>query len=199
MIKIQGKLPRSLFLACSGGSDSMAALSFLRNNHDITVAFFNHGNEFDEFSEQWMRDYCNREQLKFVTARITREKHKQESVEEYWRNERYQWLHSLPGEVVTVHHLDDCVETWVWSSMHGEGRLIGYRKQNVIRPFRLNEKAELLNWVVRKKVDYIEDPGNQNQNFMRNYIRHLVMPHILKINPGIKKTIIKKLTQEQAV
>jgi tRNA(Ile)-lysidine synthase len=198
MIKIQGKLLRSLFLACSGGSDSMAALSFLRNNHDITVAFFNHGNEFDEFSEQWMRDYCNREQLKFVTARITREKHKQESVEEYWRNERYQWLHSLPGEVVTVHHLDDCVETWVWSSMHGEGRLIGYRKQNVIRPFRLNEKAELLNWVVRKKVEYIEDPGNQNQNFMRNYIRHSVMPHILKINPGIKKTIIKKLTQEPA-
>ena len=41
MIKLQGKLPRQLWLACSGGVDSMAALDFLGRNHQINVLHFN--------------------------------------------------------------------------------------------------------------------------------------------------------------
>jgi len=37
MIKLQGKLPRQIWLACSGGVDSMAALDFLCRNHDVHV------------------------------------------------------------------------------------------------------------------------------------------------------------------
>ena len=43
MIKLQGKLPRKIYVACSGGIDSMAALDFLKRNHDVFVLYFNHG------------------------------------------------------------------------------------------------------------------------------------------------------------
>lgn len=193
MIKIQFKLPRKLFVACSGGADSMAALSFLTKNHDVTVAYFNHGTDFGNKSEHWIEEYCRKENLKLVKSTITREKSTEESQEEYWRNERYAWLNSLPGEVVTAHHLDDCVETWVWSAMHGNGKIIPYRNKNVIRPFRLTEKNEFVSWVNRKNIEYLDDPSNSDTKYMRNYIRNDVMPHILKINPGIKKTIYKKV------
>ena len=46
MIKVQGKLPRELYVAVSGGVDSMAALNFLKGNHAIkAVLFFDHGAE----------------------------------------------------------------------------------------------------------------------------------------------------------
>jgi hypothetical protein len=42
MIHLQGKLPRNIYLACSGGVDSMAALDFLRRNHRVHVLHFDH-------------------------------------------------------------------------------------------------------------------------------------------------------------
>jgi tRNA(Ile)-lysidine synthase TilS/MesJ len=48
-------------------------------------------------------------------------------------------------------------------------------------------------WCVRKGVPTIDDPSNDDTKYRRNYIRHTIMPHVLAINPGIKKTIKKKV------
>ena len=46
MIKLLGKIPDKIYVACSGGVDSMAALSFLNNKkRDVAVAHFDHGTE----------------------------------------------------------------------------------------------------------------------------------------------------------
>ena len=47
MIKIQGKIPRRVTVAVSGGVDSMACLDFLRRKHNVIAAFFHHGTEQD--------------------------------------------------------------------------------------------------------------------------------------------------------
>ena len=39
------KLPREFYVACSGGVDSMAALDFLRRNHTVSAAYFDHGSD----------------------------------------------------------------------------------------------------------------------------------------------------------
>ena len=43
LIKLQGKLPRKISVAVSGGVDSMVALDFLKRNHVVTVLHYNHG------------------------------------------------------------------------------------------------------------------------------------------------------------
>lgn len=200
MIKLQGKLPREIVLACSGGVDSMAALDFLRKNHRVTVAYFNHRTEHGTEAGRWLREQCR---TKFKDVRY-RERvlegwcPKGLSKEEWWRNERYKWFHTsfLGQTVVTAHHLDDCVETWVWSSMHGEGKIIPYRNKNVIRPFRMTRKRDFELWANLKNVEYVEDDSNTDTCYTRNYIRHEMMPHVLRVNPGIHKTICKKVKLE---
>ena len=196
MIKLQGKLPRNLFVACSGGIDSMAALDFLRRNHEVTVCYFDHGTDHSRRAFDFLVEYTAQQGLPLMHSKILRDKHKDESWEEFWRDQRYRFLHKLRGPVVTAHHLDDCVETWIMSSLNGTGKWIPYRRDNVVRPFRLNRKRELELWANLKGVPHIEDDSNRDTCYTRNYVRHEMMPHVLRVNPGIHKTIRKKVIND---
>ena len=194
MIKILGKLPEKVYIACSGGSDSMAILDFLvRGKREVTVAHFNHDTPFGRFAEKFVEGYCKKHSLNLVIGKIQRERAADESPEEYWRNERYRFLESLGGPVITAHHLDDVVEWWTFTSFHGNPRLIPYRRNQTIRPFLATSKEDIWNWVDRKCVPYITDPGNFNDKFARSYIRKNIIPQALKINPGLRKVIKKKV------
>ena len=94
---------------------------------------------------EFVGDYCEGNDIPWLTNIPTnnREKTSRESQEEYWRDIRYDWLERCTErDVITGHHLDDCVETWVWSSMHGTGKIIPYsRNDRIFRPFRLNSQT----------------------------------------------------------
>jgi len=199
MIKLQGKLPREIYVACSGGVDSMAAVDFLKRNHDVFVLYFNHGTHHGMKAMKFVNNYCADNDIGFLTNTGTnREKHPKESQEEYWRSIRYDWLELCTERpIVTAHHLDDCVETWVWSSMHGTGKIIPYnRNDRILRPFRMTRKRDLELWANLKNVPYITDDSNTDTCYTRNYIRHEMMPNVLRVNPGIYKTISKKVTKD---
>jgi tRNA(Ile)-lysidine synthetase-like protein len=171
----------------------MAALDFLSRKHDVTAAFFDHGTPTSAKSLSFLKRYCEKTSINLVDGAVMRSRKKDESVEEYWRSERYKFLDALDAPVVTAHHLDDAVETWVWASMHGQPKLPEIYRNNVIRPFLGTLKQDLVDWCIRKNVPWYEDMSNTDTKYMRNYIRHEAMPVIQKINPGIQKTIKKKL------
>lgn len=197
MIKIQGKLPREVYVACSGGVDSLAIVDFLKNNHDVTVCHFDHGTAHSSHASEFVASYCDKNNLPMMYGTIGRAKRPlRQSQEEFWRNKRYKFLHSINAEVITAHHLDDCVETWLWSSLNGTGKIIPYRNRNVVRPFRLTRKRDLTLWAQLKGVPYLEDDSNADTCYTRNYIRHEMMPHVLRVNPGIHKTIAKKVRED---
>jgi len=200
MIKIQNKLPREVYVACSGGVDSMAVVDFLRNNHDVTICYFHHGTAHGDKAAEFVARYATDNNIPFVYGSLgsgaAEGKPKNDSWEEHWRNERYKFFHTINAPIVTAHHLDDCVETWVWSSMHGTGKIIPYSNKNVIRPFRTTRKRDFQLWADLKNVPYVEDDSNADVCYTRNYIRHEMMPHVLKVNPGIHKTILKKVRDE---
>jgi tRNA(Ile)-lysidine synthase len=83
--------------------------------------------------------------------------------------------------------------------MHGQGKIIPYRHHNVIRPFRLTRKRDLEMWANLNSVEYLEDDSNKDTCYTRNYIRHEMMPHVLRVNPGIHKVIAKKVKDDQTV
>ena len=196
MIKVQSKLPRDVVIACSGGVDSMAIVDFLKRNHRITLQFVHHGTETSEQAHKFLLQYADDNKLKLYTSYINTVVPKGVSQEEHWRNERYKVLNSWQKPVITCHHLDDCVETWIWSSMHGEGKIIPYQNENVIRPFRLNRKHEFVDWCKRKNVSWVEDKSNLDTSYIRNYIRENVVTQMLVINPGLHKVIAKKIENE---
>lgn len=172
----------------------MAALNFFINGKkDVTVLYFNHGTAHSEAVHNPLSDYCKMLSIKFKAGFITRPKDKQESLEEYWRNQRYEFFNQFTDvPIITCHHLDDAVETWLFTSIHGDGRLIPVQKEQYLRPFLLTRKNDLLQWCINNSVPFWEDKSNAECEHARNFIRNIMMPGILKINPGIHKVIKKK-------
>ena len=198
MIKLQGKLPRQIYVAVSGGVDSMVALDFLKRNHDVRVLHYHHGTRHADKARHFVKQYCKEHRLMCHFDQIKGTPPMGRSSEEYWREHRYKFLEKYTdAPVVTAHHLDDCVETWIFSSLHGTGKIVPYRRNYVVRPFRLNRKRDLQLWADLKGVPYIEDDSNADICYNRNYIRHEMMPHILKVHPGIHKTIMKKVKEDE--
>jgi tRNA(Ile)-lysidine synthase len=181
-------------IACSGGSDSMAAVSFLHQyNRIFSVAYFHHATpqapDFQSVVERW----CSANKHPFLLGQLTTSKPKDQSPEEHWRNERYKFLLSYNLPVVTAHHLNDVMETWLFGSIHGNPKLIPSRNGLVVRPFLLNTKQQLTDWCIRHNVEWAEDKSNTDVSSPRNRIRHIILPEVLKINPGFAKVIRKKL------
>lgn len=199
MIRIIGKIPSKVTVACSGGVDSMAVVNFLlEGKRKVDLAYFNHDTPHSKEAELFVGEYAEKNNLVLTIGKVRRNRGKKQSLEEYWRDERYEFLSDLNSKfIVTCHHLDDAVETWLFKCIHGKPGLIPYnRAPNIYRPFLMTEKRELLSYSERKGVSWLEDPSNRmTKNIMRNHVRHVLMPHVLKVNPGIRTTIRKKLIE----
>jgi tRNA(Ile)-lysidine synthase len=196
MFKLLNKIPREVTVAVSGGVDSMAAIDFLSQNHKVSCAHFNHGTKHADEAQDFVADFCSSRNIHLHLGFITREKYVSESLEEYWRNQRYKFLESVDGTVVTAHHLGDAVETYVFSALHGKPKVIPSRRNNIIRPFLLTPKEEFYSWCSRKNIEWIDDPSNFDNKFMRNFIRNKLMPNVLEINPGIHN-VVKNIINNQ--
>lgn len=196
MIQLLGNIPRVSYVACSGGVDSMAALSFVLNNpsNDVEVLFFNHNTPTSNEAEAFLRRFCENRTLTLHTGFLGAVKPPGVSQEEFWRDQRYKFFDEFSDKpIITGHHLDDVVEFYVFSSINGQVKITPYERENVIRPFLLTKKEELVDWCKRKKVPWIEDETNKDNNHPRNRIRNVILPEIKKINPGIQKVVAKKI------
>jgi tRNA(Ile)-lysidine synthase len=191
MIQLLHKLPRTLTVAFSGGVDSVAVLDFLSKNHEVDAAFFHHGTDNSDNAFDFVWNFCRDRDITMTVGYIRNEKPKELSWEEHWRNERYAFLENFEY-VVTGHHLNDCIETYIWGTMHGTPKVIPDTRKNVHRPFLLNPKQEFIDWCNRKELNWCQDYSNENTDYMRNYIRKHVVEHAYHINPGIEK-VVKKL------
>ena len=197
MIKLLGKIPVTVNVAVSGGPDSMAVLDFLRKGkRNVTAVYFNHNTAHGYAAQGFVTNYCVENEIPLITGHIKNPDPMGKSKEEYWRNERHAFFTSLDGPVVTGHHLDDSVEWWVFSSLHGTGRLIPYSRDNVIRPFLLTPRSSLLAWNDKNNLPYLNDPGNKDESFMRSIVRHKIVPEALRVNPGLRKVLFKKIQSE---
>jgi len=194
MIRILGKIPNDIIVACSGGPDSMAITDFLlKGRKNVTIAYFDHGTVHGSEAGRFIFEFCRKRNVPLVTGELLAPKSSDKSWEEHWRDERYRWLNSIASSVITGHQLDDVMEWYLFTSLHGNSRLIPYRRDNVIRPFLTTPKSEFISWCNRNNIKYLTDPGNHNERFMRSIIRHSIVPQCLRVNPGLRKVIKKKI------
>lgn len=191
-MKLCAKINKSVTIAFSGGIDSVFATDFcLRGKKEVTLAYFNHATQHGKKAESFAIEYANKNNLKIILGSLEEEVPSGVSKEAFWREKRYCFLNSIEGQVITCHHLDDVLETWIFSSAHGKPSLIPKQNKNVTRPFLLFRKDEIRKWATEKNLSWIEDESNKDISFCRNRIRHNVIPEILKVNPGVYKTMKK--------
>lgn len=203
MIHVLKPLPDSLSIAVSGGPDSMAALDFLKNGwRRIHVMHYNHGTALSHVYEHNVRGYCAKHRIDYDVETLNEKVPSGRSTEDFWREKRYEFFSRFArGPVVTAHHLDDAVETWMFTAVHGKPRLIPQIRSIpdsdliVIRPFLSTRKEVLVDWCDRKEVPYVIDPTNETGSNARAKMRRNLIPAALEINPGIHKVIRKKILE----
>lgn len=199
-MRILGSIPKEPFvIACSGGMDSMVLVNFLMRwrQNKISLAFFHHNTKDCDRAMPFVEKFANDHGLPFHIGKVQKCREKGKSLEEYWRDERYQFLSTFRCPVLTAHHLQDVIETWVYTSIrYVAPSIIPYRRDNVIRPFLLVSKSEIKDWAERFDIKYVDDLSNYDNAHMRNYIRQMMTIPIFVINPGIEKMIRKKIIQQ---
>ena len=192
MFRFLVKVPNKLGIAFSGGVDSLAIAHFLKKGKkDITLYHFNHGCEYSKDIEDKCRESAEKLSLPIIVSGYDGSRLKGQSLEDAWRRARYRFLRSFEQKIITCHHLDDAVETWVWSCMHGEGKLIPVESGIIVRPFLTTEKSVFENYCKNNDLEVVEDAMNKDLHLMRNYMRANLMQHLYHVNPGLR-TVIKK-------
>ena len=185
--------------AVSGGADSMAllwALYLLKEewNLDISAAHFNHrlrGAESDR-DEAFVREFCAGYGIPLHVGSGTIVPGKK-GLEAAARDARYAFLRTLPGKIATAHTADDNAETLLMHLVRGTGLkgLGGIMPQNgnVIRPMLSITRQEIEDFLAEYAVDHITDSSNNGDDFLRNRIRHHVMPLLKEENPKLSQNL----------
>jgi len=201
-MRMLGEIPERVNVAVSGGVDPMVLLDFLINGRrKINVLHYHHGTEHADDAFSFVKNVSESLGVGFISDELRDPVPEKRSKEDFWRERRYSFFdraekHGYPEPILLAHHLDDVLETWLFSSFHGTPKIVPYMRGNCFRPMLMAKKEEILEWAERNSVPYINDPSNENTGFMRNKIRHELVPKVLEVNPGIHKVLAKKV-QEQ--
>lgn len=177
------RLTGKFIVAVSGGVDSMALLHKLHTDgSDVIVAHFDHGirpgsQEDREFVEKLAASYG----LPFVFERAELGEGASEALA---RDARYAFLQRVKNNysadaIITAHHQDDVLETAILNLSRGTGRrgLTSLASTNDLKRPLLNiTKLQLLAYAEEHKLEWREDSTNSDQKYLRNYIRHSVVP-----------------------
>ena len=185
--------------AVSGGADSVAllvGLYLLREkwNFTLSAAHFNHrlrGEESDR-DEAFVKDFCHRFDipLHIGSGAVTAG---EKGLEAAAREARYAFLRTLPGKIATAHTADDNAETILLHLVRGTGLkgLCGITPvgENLIRPMLTVTRSEVEAFLEEYHLPHMEDSSNQTDGFLRNRLRHHVMPLLQMENPRLGENL----------
>lgn len=108
------------------------------------------------------------------------------------RDLRYAWFNDLKtllnfDYVLTAHHADDVLETILINLSRGTGLdgLTGIPEVNgaIVRPLLPFSREELENYAKINKIEWREDSSNASTKYLRNKLRHDIIPQLKDINP----------------
>jgi tRNA(Ile)-lysidine synthase len=186
-----------LGVAVSGGADSVCLLHFLRDilanfNLNLTVVHLNHRLRAEaDLDEQFVLELADRFHLakrtQVVDVRQLAES-TGDNLEQAARNARRDFFHRLiaAGDVdriATAHTRSDQAETVLFRLLRGAYTtgLSGIRPVTaggLIRPFLEIDRADVLAYLREREIAWREDSSNQNLDFVRNRIRHQLLPEL---------------------
>lgn len=184
---------KTVLLTVSGGMDSMVmATLFAQSKISFAVAHCNfqlRGEEADA-DEKLVQDWCAQHAIPFYVNRFDTRQYSttwKMGIQETARKLRYDWFATLRQQqgfsfIATAHHRDDSIETVLMNLFKGTGirGLAGIPVQNgaIIRPLLFASRERIRQFAQAHQVPFREDSSNTDDKYLRNAVRHHLIPTI---------------------
>tara|TARA_B100000767_G_scaffold267230_1_gene285671 strand:+ start:4195 stop:5499 length:1305 start_codon:yes stop_codon:yes gene_type:complete len=193
---------QKLLLAFSGGLDSRVLLYLLHQNKiPFSVTHCNFGLRADasEKDAVFCASLCEQLKIPFYTKKFETKKiadHNKISIQMAARDLRYSWFNELKDQygfthVLTGHHLDDQLETFLINMGRGTGLkgLRGISTDTILRPLLPFSKNTIKLFAKENKLEWREDCSNSKDDYLRNHIRHHVIPQLKVSNENLLQQV----------
>ena len=193
-----------ILLAVSGGIDSMVMTRlFLEADFNIGIAHCNFSlrSEESDKDEELVKNYAAEHNVPFYYKRFNTKAFAKEnglSVQMAARELRYNWFEEIRKEhdfnfIAVAHNLNDNIETLLINLTRGTGitGMTGMRPAHdrIIRPLLCASRQKIVEFSKKFSIIFREDKSNAETKYIRNKIRHLVIPVLKEINPSIETTL----------
>ncbi|THD67669.1 tRNA lysidine(34) synthetase TilS [Robertkochia marina] len=198
-----------LIIALSGGLDSVVLAFLCRHccGFDTALAHCNFQLRGEESNrdETFVRELGAKWNLPVYVKRFDTELFAEQegiSTQMAARDLRYEWFYELMEQedyryLLTGHHADDNLETFIINLSRGTGLegLTGIPpvNGNVVRPLLPFSREEIENFAREENLSWIEDSSNSETKYLRNKIRHEVIPSLKDINPTLMNNFNKTI------
>jgi tRNA(Ile)-lysidine synthase len=151
--------------------------------------------------EEMVREYASENGIPFYSTRFETKAFAKKnglSVQMAARELRYAWFEKIRTEnrydtIAVAHNLNDNIETLLINLTRGTGitGLTGMKpaSNHIIRPLLFATRQDIKDYCKQNQVIYREDKSNADTKYIRNKIRHLVIPVLKEINPSIETTL----------
>ena len=209
----------SILVGLSGGPDSVALLHLLLELRHfyglkISAVHINHGlRKSADTDEYFVKNMCSGLQIPLNIARLKMAKAQQKgSIEELARKKRLQHFARLAkrkkiSALALGHHQDDLAETVLMRLIRGTGLLgmqaiLPKRKLNgllIIRPLLQTSREQINAYLRVNKIKSRQDPTNRQTHFLRNKIRHKLIPLLEKEYKTNITAVLSRLAQTAAI
>lgn len=195
-----------LLLTVSGGVDSTVMCDLFANSHyyfDIAHCNFHlRGKESDEdevFVRQLAQKYNSQIHIIHFDTLNYAKTHKM-GIEEAARKLRYQWFETLSVAydfVATAHNSNDQVETLVMNLMRKSGITglcgIPWQRGKYIRPLIGYTRSQIMEYANSLGITYREDSSNDSDDYLRNKIRHHIIPGLTEIRQNFIESAVESM------
>jgi tRNA(Ile)-lysidine synthase len=203
---------KKLLIAISGGVDSVVLahlFSELKFNISLAHCNFQLREKESNLDEEFVKLLSQKTSNQIFTIKFETEKFASKnkfSIQIAARELRYNWFQEIIKKhsfdyVLTAHHADDNLETFLINLTRGSG-LDGFTgipkiNENIVRPLLAFSRKEILAYAEINTIDWREDASNATTKYIRNKIRHQVLPVLKEINPNLLETFAKTIENLQ--
>jgi tRNA(Ile)-lysidine synthase len=118
-------------------------------------------------------------------------------LEAMWRSARHRFLRGTAAkwgaQIATAHTLDDQIETVLMRVLRGAGSrgLAGLAAAGtMVRPFLDVSRSTLERYARARGVSWVEDPSNARLDFLRNRVRHQLLPALRTADPALPNALL---------
>ena len=197
---------KTYLLAVSGGVDSMVLADLFQvSGFDFHIAHINYHlrNEDSNLDQKLVSDFCEKHKIPFHLYEVSENDNQPENSIQNWARElRYRFFREIQEKenldyIVTAHHLNDQLETFIINLSKASGIRglsgIPQNENGIIRPLLGFSKNEIYDFAKENEIEFREDQSNQKTDYLRNKIRHHIVPELEKINPDFLTNFSKSI------